>query len=147
MPDTQRQPRWCAACGRWFEAGRYPAWRREGHKRHTQPRKELTKVLIIQPRRPCFLIIRLECGARQFWRELSYWVCVLRFLFKFKMPWSVILILASHSNWHHKPQLWQPDVPMSSRLIRRSLGDSPGVPVVKMPRFHCRGHRFDSWED
>ena len=25
-------------------------------------------------------------------------------------------------------------------------GDHPGGPVVKTPCFHCRGHRFSSWE-
>ena len=24
-------------------------------------------------------------------------------------------------------------------------GDFPGGPVVRMPCFHCRGHRFNSW--
>ena len=24
-------------------------------------------------------------------------------------------------------------------------GDFPGGPVVKDPRFHCRGHEFDPW--
>ena len=23
--------------------------------------------------------------------------------------------------------------------------DFPGGPVIKTPRFHCRGHRFDPW--
>ena len=24
-------------------------------------------------------------------------------------------------------------------------GDLPGGPVVRTPRFHCRGHRFNLW--
>ena len=26
-----------------------------------------------------------------------------------------------------------------------ALGDFPGGPEVKTPRFHCRGHGFDPW--
>ena len=29
--------------------------------------------------------------------------------------------------------------------FKKKLWDFPGGPVVKTPRFHCRGHRFDPW--
>lgn len=55
-----------------------------------------------------------------------------------KIPFQiqdVILILASHSNRRHKSQLWQPDVPMSSRLHYKQPGDFPEVQWL-------RGHTF-----
>ena len=31
-----------------------------------------------------------------------------------------------------------------SNFIKYKSGDLPGSPVVKTPRFHCRGHRFNA---
>ena len=29
--------------------------------------------------------------------------------------------------------------------VLRLMGEFPGGPVVRTPRFHCRGHGFDPW--
>ena len=39
---------------------------------------------------------------------------------------------------------------MCSRIVKITFkyvrhGEFPGSPVVRIPRFHCRGHRFDPW--
>ena len=33
----------------------------------------------------------------------------------------------------------------NKRMRLHQCRDLPGNPVVKTPRFHCRGHRFDPW--
>ena len=38
---------------------------------------------------------------------------------------------------------WGTKIPNKNK-INQSL-DFPGGPVVKTPRFHCRGHGFDPW--
>ena len=53
----------------------------------------------------------------------------------------------SGERMYGKPWYLLLDFAVNLKLLQKIVcsEDFPGSPVVKTPRFHCRGHGFDPW--
>ena len=65
-------------------------------------------------------------------------------LLKFQGHVRFLLYVGSQPNYkgRHTPEDPGGVAAMAQEITSR---DFPGGPVVKSPRFYCRGHRFDPW--